>query len=191
MNQTTCPQEYDFALVIDGVSDLTPEIEDALFEAGCNDATFSIRYGHLFAEFSRTSMSVEEAIFSAIEDVRKTGIKVSVVCVDQCNLVTQSDIARRIKRSRQLVSQYISGERGPGNFPPPECHLGDNAPLWGWCDVSHWLAENNIIRREESWNAEVVAGINNVLEMARQIERNPDLVRVIAERMKSPCGNCP
>ncbi len=185
MNQANRSTEYDFSLVIDGVSELTTEVENALFEAGCDDATFSIQYGHLYAEFSRVAGSLKDAILSAIKDLRRAGVGAAVICVDECNLVTQSDIARRIGRSRQMVSQYISGQRGPGNFPAPECHLSENAPLWTWCTVSHWLAENDIIRREENWNAEVVAAINNSLEAARQQKRNPELVREIAKRVKA------
>jgi len=190
MNEKKCQIEYDFALVIDGVSELTEEVENALFNAGCDDATFSIQYGHLYAEFSRTDDSIEEAIISAICDVRKAMASAVVVCVDACDLVTQSDIARRIDRSRQLISQYISGQRGPGNFPPPECHISDEAPLWRWCAVSYWLAQNNIIRREENWNAEVIAAINNVLERMRQIERNPELMKEIAKLAEAGCGPC-
>ncbi|MGD0771131.1 MAG: helix-turn-helix transcriptional regulator [Tepidisphaeraceae bacterium] len=185
MNQTNGRSEYDFSLVIDGVCELTTEVENALFEAGCDDATFSIQYGHLYAEFSREAGSLKDAILSAIKDVRRAGVGAAVICVDESNLVTQAEIARRIRRSRQMVSQYISGQRGPGNFPPPECHLSEGAPLWTWCAVSQWLAENDIIRREESWNAEVVAAINNSLEAARQQARNPGLVKEIAKKVKA------
>jgi hypothetical protein len=106
--------------------------------------------------------------------------------VDECDLVTQAEIARRIGRTRQLVCQYVSGQRGPGNFPPPECHIKDDMPLWAWCAVSHWLAENNIIRREESQNAEVVAAINTWLGVVRQRGRNPDLLKEISEKVEIP-----
>jgi hypothetical protein len=80
----------------------------------------------------------------------------------------------RIRFSRPC--RYITGVRGPGGFPPPECHIIDGKPLWAWCAVSYWLMQNNLLRPEESWNAEVVAAINNALESARQRDRHPDLV---------------
>ena len=70
---------------------------------------------------------------NSLRDVHKAGIGGAKCCVDRCNLVTASDIARRIQRSRQLVHQYMTGQRDPGRFPPPECHLTDHAPLWRWC----------------------------------------------------------
>jgi hypothetical protein len=184
MKQQKAPSEFDFALVIDGVPELTTAVEDALFTAGCDDATFSIQYGHLYAEFSRTGERLEDVILSAINDIQKAGIGATVLRVDECDLVTPAEIARRIGRSRQLVFQYITGQRGPGNFPAPECYLSAKAPLWRWCAASYWLAQNNIIRPEDSWNAEVVAAVNNYLESLRQRERHPDLVKEIAEKME-------
>ena len=178
-------REYDFALVMDGVAELTTEVEDALFEAGCDDATFSIQYGRLYAEFSRAAASLKDAIFSAIRDIRAARIGAVVLRIDECDLVTPSEIARRMGRSRQLVFQYVNGQRGPGGFPPPECHLSEGAPLWAWCAVSQWLAQNNLIRPDEGWRAEVIAAINNSLEAARQQGRNPALVKEIARAVQA------
>jgi hypothetical protein len=184
MKKPNPQHEYDFALVIDGVPELTTEVENALFESGCDDATFSIQHGHLYAEFSRTGQNLQDAILSAITDVQKAGVGAVVLRVDECDLVTPSEMARRIGRSRQLVFQYITGQRGPGNFPAPECYLSAKSPLWRWCAASYWFAQNNIIRPEESWNAEVTAAINNYLESLRQRERHPDLLKEIAQKME-------
>jgi hypothetical protein len=181
---TNCEREHDFALIVRGVSALTAEVEDALFKAGCDDATMSIQYGLLYIEFSRTAKSLKDAILSAIRDVHRAGIGAEVIRVDECNLVTASEIARRIGRSRQLVHQYMTGQRGPGGFPPPECHLSEGAPLWAWCAVSYWLAQNNILRPEDSWNAEVVSAINNAMETAQQRHRHPELVDEIAKELQ-------
>jgi hypothetical protein len=180
-----CEREFDFALIVGGVSELTPKIEDALYEAGCDDATVSMQYGLLYVEFSRKAGSIEEAIFSAIHDIRKAKIGAEALRVDECNLVTASEIARRIDRTRQQVYQYIKGERGPGGFPAPEFHLAEGAPLWAWCDVSCWLVQNDILRAEEGWNAEVVAAINNWLEGQQHRERNPELIATISRELKT------
>ncbi len=141
-----CSREYDFALVLEGIADLNDNVMNRLFDAGCDDATFSMRYGRVFAEFSREAESYSQALLSAISAVRAAGVGAEVLRVNTCDLVTPADIARRIDRSRELVSQYISGDRGPGKFPPPECFLTDDKPLWMWCAVSYWLAENSLIR---------------------------------------------
>jgi hypothetical protein len=181
MNNTQVRErEYDFALILNGVPELTTKIEDALFEAGCDDATISFQYSSLYLQFSRTAASLKDAILSAIRDVRKATIGATVLRVDECDLVTPTEIARRIGRSRQLVHQYVTGKRGPGGFPPPECNLTEGAPLWTWCAVSYWLSQNDMIRSEELQNAEVVAAINTALEGVRQRARNPDLFEEVA-----------
>jgi hypothetical protein len=181
MKEPPCKVEYEFALIVDGVKELTAEVENALFKAGCDDATLSMQYGRLYCDFARSACSLKDAILSAIMDVRRAHVGAVVLRVDECDLVTPTEIARRIKRTRQLVFQYISGARGPGNFPAPECHLTEGHPLWAWCAVSYWLAQNNIIRPEEGWNAAVVAMINNYLEALRLHEQHPDLVKEIGQ----------
>jgi transcriptional regulator with XRE-family HTH domain len=173
------PAEHDFALVIDGVDDLSETVMDALFEAGCDDATFTIRHGRLYGEFSRSARSLKDAILSAIKDVRQANVGAVVLRVDNCELVTQAEIARRIGRSRQMILQYINGNRGPGGFPAPECHLAEGAPLWAWCAVSSWLAKNDIIRPEAKWDATVVAAINATLDVHRQHAEHPELLEEI------------
>ena len=184
-----CDREFDFALVVGGVPELTTDVENALFEAGCDDATLSIQYGLLYMEFSRRARTIEDAIISAIQNVRSANIGADVLRVDECNLVTQAEIARRIGRSRQLVAQYISGARGPGGFPPPEFYLDDNgtSPLWAWCAVSYWFAENDILRPEDGWNAEVVAIINTMLEAQRLRQRSPDLAETVEKKLAPSC----
>lgn len=188
MNSTSnqaCPREFDFALIVDGIDELSQDVMDAMFNAGCDDATLSIQYGLLYMEFSRSASSLKDAILSAIRDVHSAGTSARVLRVDECNLVTQADIARRISRSRQLVNQYISGERGPGGFPPPECHLSDRAPLWRWCAVSYWLVQNSLLRPEESWNAEVIFAVNQCLEEVHQPLELSKLVDDIAQELKA------
>jgi hypothetical protein len=174
-----CQREFDFALVLTGVNELSDEILNALFEAGCDDATVSLQYGQLYLEFTRESSSIPEAILSAIQDVRKAKIGADVLRIDQCDLVTPAEIARRMKRSRQLVHQYMAGIRGPGGFPPPECYLSESKPLWSWCPVSFWLHENDLIHPESYEEAEVISTINMTLQRSQQFKRNPDLVRLI------------
>lgn len=163
-NPGNCEREFDFALIVGGVPELTDAVMDTLFCSGCDDATVSMQYGLLYLEFSRSAQSLQDAIISAIKNVLDANIGASVLRVDECNLVTQSEIARRMGRSRQMVHQYITGERGPGGFPPPACLLTEQRPLWQWCAVSYWLYTNSLLREEECLHAAVVEAVNNLLE---------------------------
>ncbi len=189
MNPKTCECEYDFTLVLTGITELTPEIENALFSAGCDDATLAMRSGRPFLTFSRASSSLRAAILSAITAVRKAGIGADVLRVDYCNLVTQSDIARKTGRSRQQIHQYMTGTRGPGGFPGPACEITEGAPLWYWCEVAYWLWENNMIQEHVLRDAEDVETINTVLELQRQTKQNPNLTEEILRTVAAEC--CP
>jgi hypothetical protein len=174
---TRTEREYDFTLALDGASEPSEALEDALFDAGCDDATLSFRSGRGYLAFSRSSHTLGAAILSAIRDVRAAKAGVDVLRVDVCDLVTQADIARRIGRTRQLVNQYITGKRGPGGFPPPVCHIADESALWMWCDVAYWLWRNDMIREEDLLDAQQLAGINTVLDLHRQQRHSPALIQ--------------
>src|SRR5438445_11796888 len=106
-------KNYCFTLLLTGIDDLTDEVANALFEAGCDDATPSMRNGVVRLGFDREAKTLKDALLTAIRDVKKSGVGAEVSRIDVDGLVTQSGIARRIRRSRQVVSQYITGQRGP------------------------------------------------------------------------------
>lgn len=183
MNQNAQLPEHDFTLVLTGIEELTPEIVENLLGAGCDDATIAMRSGCPFITFSRRAPSLKEAVLSAIGDVRRANIGADVLRIDHCNLVTQAEIARRIGRSRQLVHQYMHGNRGPGRFPSPVCGIIDDVPLWRWCEVAYWLQQNNMVREEVFRDAEEIETINMVLDLMWQKKMNPDLAAQIIGRI--------
>jgi len=74
---------FDFTLVLTGVDDVTDEVANALFEAGCDDGTPAVRSGRMVIAFSRRSSSAREAILSAIAQVRNAKIGADVLRVDE------------------------------------------------------------------------------------------------------------
>ena len=66
---------YSFTLILSGIDcdDVNEETADALYEAGCDDATFGICNGVITLDFDRESESPLEAITSALKDVYSTG----------------------------------------------------------------------------------------------------------------------
>ena len=66
--------KHDFILVFDGVPDLTDEVADALYEAGCDDGTFMMRSGLMYGAFHRPGHRMTDAVAGAIRDVRKANI---------------------------------------------------------------------------------------------------------------------
>lgn len=185
---TPCEFEHDFALILDGINDLTPAMEDALFEAGCDDATICVRAGRVFLTFSRTAATMKEAVLSAIRNVQDANIGARVLRVDSCDLVTQAEIARKIGRTRQLVSQYIAGTRGPGGFPAPACNITDGAPLWYWCEVASWLWQHDMVKEDVARAARDTSAINSALLLDYYRGMDPDLVDEAIQLLKRPAS---
>jgi hypothetical protein len=75
-------KSYQFDVVLKGVTELADEQADALFEAGCDDATPASRDGLTWAHFDREAPSLEEAIRSAVAQVQSAGFTVSKVELD-------------------------------------------------------------------------------------------------------------
>lgn len=179
MNQTMCESEHDFTLVLGGIDALTQKVIDALYEAGCDDATLASRGGRIVAAFSRSAPSLKDAILSAIQCVRKANVGAAVLRVDYCSLITQADIARKLGRSRQLVHQYMTGARGPGGFPPPACEISDGTRLWSWSEVALWLWQNDMIKEEVLRDAQQIEAINSVLEIESQKREHRELTEEV------------
>jgi hypothetical protein len=84
-------RNHKFTLILSGVSDLTPELADALYEATGGDIEFNLRNGVAFLEFDRSAPTLRDAITSAIRDVEGAEVGVRVVRVE-------SDIANTIAK---------------------------------------------------------------------------------------------
>lgn len=70
---------FVFTLVYCGPTELTQELEDAIFEAGCNDALLGIIDGQMILDFNRKAPSLREALPSAIDDVERTGLPIRLI----------------------------------------------------------------------------------------------------------------
>jgi hypothetical protein len=81
--------KYDFTLILAESIELTDGIADALFEAGCDDGTPGTCNGVFSIDFHREAASLEDAIRSAIENVRTAGYEVTRVEIE-AEAVTQT-----------------------------------------------------------------------------------------------------
>ena len=68
---------YKFTLILKGQFELTEEISDELFKAGCADGTPGICNGVFSIDFHREGDSLEAAICSAIANVKSAGYEVA------------------------------------------------------------------------------------------------------------------
>lgn len=73
---------YEFDVFLKNASEITEEQADLLFAAGCDDGTPTSSNGLAWVHFDRESVSLEEAIRSAISQVQSAGFNVSKIELD-------------------------------------------------------------------------------------------------------------
>lgn len=71
--------KYEFTLVLKGSLELTEELADILFAAGCDDGTSGLCNGVFSIDFHRPANTLEEAIRSAVANVETAGYDVERV----------------------------------------------------------------------------------------------------------------
>jgi len=74
--------KYEFTLILKGARELTEEIADQLYEAGCDDGTPGTCNGVFSIDFHREGDSLESAIRSAMANVKSAGQEVERVEIE-------------------------------------------------------------------------------------------------------------
>lgn len=159
-------KNYQFTLVLKDVDENTSELEDSLYETGCDDALINYKNGTVYLDFDRKAYTLEDAVVSAIKEVESSSVGAVVANVAPEDLVTETEVAKRLHVKRQAVSLWIKGERRASkNFPKPIMKLSNRSPLWKWREVVEWLFHHNIIADEELVeNAIFMENINAAIE---------------------------
>ena len=83
---------YEFTLILKAGTEITEELADELFEAGCDDATPGTLCGTPYVSFHRESESLESAIRSAVADVQKAGCVVERVQIEHDSPLLSSGV---------------------------------------------------------------------------------------------------
>lgn len=134
---------YMFALAVSGIR-VREQDNDALLAAvGCDDAIVLSTGGETHVVFYRTAQSPQQAVWEAISQVERA-FPDALICRLDRDLVSTSDIAERVGRTRQAVGQWVTGVRGPGGFPAPQGVVGDGIRVWDWASVHAWLLGSNL-----------------------------------------------
>ena len=70
---------WEFTLVVRDVAEMTDALANALYDAGCDDATVGSSGGAARVSFSRDAATLQDAIQSAVRDVRRAGCEIARV----------------------------------------------------------------------------------------------------------------
>jgi len=95
--------------------------------------------------------------------------------VDQ-DLVSVSDIAQRLSRSRESVRLLVDGKRGPGRFPPAVGTVGNGIRVWPWSVVWEWSAKVLGVDLGENGVPPLTAA---VLDVGFATRRSPELASAL------------
>lgn len=139
---------YEFTLKFNlGEPEKDPnEYLDALFEAGCDDATIGVgRTGRIALAFARESVSATDAMQSAVRDVRKI-IPAAGLIEATPDVVSTTDMAGIVGISRQAIGKIIVShiDEFPSAF-----HEGSPS-LWHLSDVLGWFIKMDRLKRDVS-----------------------------------------
>lgn len=160
---------HSFTLILGSPRAITAEFESAVFEAGCDDAALGQRSGTVYLEFDREARTFLDAVLSAIGDVHRIA-GATVAHVEPDDLVTVSEMARRVGRTRESVRLLVEGVRGPGGFPAPASGSRDRRPrLWRWSEAATWLKAHGIATGSQL-EAQEIAAVNGALDLMRNAD---------------------
>ncbi|MBB3232057.1 helix-turn-helix transcriptional regulator [Halomonas stenophila] len=142
-------------------------LETRLFEAGCDDALVGLgQKGRLALQFSREAASAEEAITSAMADV-KHAIPEARLIEAGPDLVGVTDIAELFAFSRQNMRKLLQSHLA--TFPLP-LHEG-RASLWHLAEVLEWFRTHQHKAIDEVLSE--VARVSMQANVARETRRLP------------------
>jgi len=129
--------EYTFILkyrLADDDRDADALVE-RLGEAGCDDALVGIgQPGRLVLEFTREAVDADEAVRSALADVRSAVPSARLIEVEP-DLVGLTEVAEMVGVSRQNMRKLMLAH--PGSFPTSVDE--GSASIWHLADVLTWL----------------------------------------------------
>ncbi|MGH3570098.1 MAG: hypothetical protein ACRDRH_29635 [Pseudonocardia sp.] len=170
--------EWTFRLIIAGI-ELTDADLGALFEAGCDDATFAReRTGSVLSLFDREADTPEAAVLSALADVEAAGISARVVRVAvEDDWLSAAEVAERVGRTRQSIGQLVRGDRGPGGFPAPVARQGSSNSLWSWLEVAAWFSSYEpaaVPAAGPTLSPDFLAEVNDRLDLRERRRHAPD-----------------
>ena len=162
---------FNFTLVLRGMNKITSQLEDSLYESGCDDAMVHSGNGSLYLTFDRLDTSLEKAVSTAIKDVEKNK-KLEVAVVEPADFVTVAEIARRAGYSREYIRKLIKGERGNGYFPAPLAGSSSTTLIYSWVEVTSWLSVSNILKNNDALKmAKIIKEFNDQLNNRRKYFR--------------------
>ncbi len=127
--------------------------------------------GSFLLEFDRRASSLPRALTSAVKELLKVLPQAQILRVEEDDLATMADIAKRSGRTPESVRLLVNGKRGPGGFPPAAGRLDARTRVWRWADAAEWFAEALGEPLAETEDSAFLQAFDDALELRRLAHR--------------------
>jgi hypothetical protein len=139
-------------------------IEDASLMGPDDDGSFLL-------EFDRRAGALPSALVGALEELVKTVPDATVLRVEEDDLATMADIAKRSGRTPESVRLLVAGRRGPGGFPPAAGRVDARTRVWRWADAAQWFEDALGEPLPDTSESAFLRAFNDALEIRRLAHR--------------------
>jgi hypothetical protein len=147
-----------------GLEDLSvhvyERIDDASLMGPDDDGSFPL-------EFDRRASSLPRALASALEELLHALPSATILRVEEDDLATMADIAKRSGRTPESIRLLVGGKRGPGGFPPAAGRLDARTKIWRWADVARWFETALDEALPDTSDSAFLQAFNDALEIRR------------------------
>ncbi len=162
--------EFEFTLKFTLTAESNPnmdELVERLGAAGCNDALVGIgQTGRIALDFTREADSAKQAIFSALEEVRRA-IPTAKLLEAAPDFVGLTEVAELAGVTRQNMRKLSITHK---DTFPIAVHEGSSA-LWHLSPILQWLKERAYPIKQSLLDVAYIAMQINLTKEASQIER--------------------
>jgi hypothetical protein len=139
---------------------LYERVDDASLMGPDDDGTFLL-------EFDRRAPSLPDALVGVLGELMSVLPEATVLRVDEYDLATMADIAKRSGRTPESIRLLVNGKRGPGGFPPAAGRLDARTKIWRWADVAQWFAKTLDEPLPDTSDSAFLQAFNDALEIRR------------------------
>lgn len=173
-------KEYNFTLKYRLAADDADRdtIVERLGEAGCTDALVGIGIaGRLALQFDREADSAQDAVRTALEDV-KSAVPTAMLVEAYPDFVSATEIADFVGKTRQNIRKLMVSN---SDFPSP-VHDGPAVTLWHLSEVLEWLEARKEYELDKALQetAHATREVNVTKEASRLTSRSRDLEKLVA-----------
>jgi hypothetical protein len=160
------------------------QYEDALYEAGCDDAVLGVgKKGYIRLEFIRESRNAVDALTSAIQNVYEAIPGAELIRAEPF-LVNLSDLAFMFDCTKQNMSKYFRGELGSTIEGFPEPVIEGKTAYWYAIEVATWLSKNSKINVADT-ELEILSGLFSLNKaIDEKFEETPEVTASLSQIVK-------